>query len=70
MKVEILEECLKETINGEHRTFCKEDVTNIPDNIGINWCQLGWAKDLSGDVKTEERVPGVSKVKVDNVLQK
>lgn len=65
MKVEILEERLSsDGFVGE-----KGDRFTVPDDVGHQWCQLGWVKDMSGVVATGERKPGASKINVQNIEQ-
>ena len=46
MKVEILEEVLK----AKGATYERGDRITVDDERGKRWCELGWAKDLSGAV--------------------
>ena len=51
MKVEILENKLSsDGFLGE-----LGDRFTVPDEVGMKWCSLGWAKDLSGSIPTGER---------------
>lgn len=52
MKVEILENRLSsDGFVGE-----LGDRFTVPDDVGAMWCAAGWAKDLSGQVATGNRV--------------
>jgi len=62
MKVEILEEVLK----AKGATYERGDRITVDDERGKRWCELGWAKDLSGAVATGERKPGAVKLNVAN----
>jgi len=64
MKIEILE-----LFKDGGQTFQKDEVRVVSKPDGERYCSLGWAKDVSGKVKTGERKPGVSDLKIDNVAQ-
>ena len=55
MKIEAIENFQ----SGDYR-LTAGDVVTVPDEMGVRWCALGWAKDTSGAVPTgERRVLGV-----------
>lgn len=58
MKVEILEERLrsKDRETGHHYVLERGDRVTVSDATGRKWCAAGWAKDLSGECPTGERV--------------
>lgn len=60
IKVEILEDTLKDTIAGIAITLHKGDQVSVDREIAKYWCRLGWAKDIKGKIKTGERIPGAS----------
>jgi hypothetical protein len=63
MKVEILENRLSsDGFVGE-----LGDRFTVPEDVGIRWCGLGWARDLSGAVATGERKVINAELKVDNI---
>jgi len=63
MKVEILENRLSsDGFVGE-----LGDRFTVPEYVGVKWCGLGWAKDLSGAVATGERKVINAELKVDNI---
>lgn len=43
------------------------DRFTVPDDIGLAWCSLGWAKDLSGAVATGERKVIGSELSIQNI---
>lgn len=69
MKIEVLEERLRSTDpeTGEHYNLEEGDRVTVSDACGREWCKHGWAKDLSGDVETGERVVRGVTVQPDNV---
>lgn len=67
MKVKILEESIKHEIDSTIQVFEKDEVRSVPDNVGEYFCGLGWAEDVSGQVKTGERsTTNRATLKVDN----
>jgi hypothetical protein len=52
MKVEILE--VKLSSHGYYAEAA--DRLTVPDDVGMTWCQNGWAKDLSGQINPSDRV--------------
>lgn len=64
MKVEILENRLSsDGFVGE-----LGDRFTVPDDVGAMWCAAGWAKDLSGQVTTGERVVINAALNVQNIV--
>lgn len=64
MKVEILENRLSsDGFVGE-----LGDRFTVPDDVGSMWCAAGWAKDLSGQVATGERVVINASLNVQNII--
>jgi len=64
MKIEILENRLSsDGFVGE-----LGDRFTVPDEVGAHWCSLGWAKDLSGQVATGERVVINASLNVQNIV--
>jgi len=55
MKVKILSESIKHEIDGVLQVFNKDEIRSVPNNVGEYFCQLGWAEDTSGQIKTGER---------------
>lgn len=52
MKVEILENKL-----SSHGYYAEiGDRLTVPEEVGIDWCKNGWAKDLSGLISSTDRV--------------
>jgi hypothetical protein len=50
MKIEALED-----IRSGNYLLTAGDIITVPDEEGAHWCEMGWAKDTSGDVPTGER---------------
>jgi len=64
MKVEILENKLSsDGFFGE-----LGDRFTVPDEVGVKWCSLGWAKDLSGTIPTGDRKVINAQLDVQNVI--
>jgi len=51
MKVEIESEIL----SSDGHSLEKGDRVNVSHDVGSKWCRHGWAKDMSGKVKTGAR---------------
>ena len=60
MQVKITEDRLKDTdeVSGQSFSLGKGDTVTVSDTCGKRWCHYGWAKDVSGQHPTGERVPG------------
>lgn len=50
MRVEALE-----NIKSENFILTQGDTVTVPDELGVRWCAMGWAKDTSGTIPTGER---------------
>jgi len=66
MKVEITEARLStaDPATGQHYQLEAGDAITVPDALGKQWCDLGWAKDVSGDYPSQERKPGAQALTV------
>lgn len=51
MKIEVTEKSLKDA----GYALVEGDSITVPDDVGKEWCRLGWAKDVAGKVPTGER---------------
>lgn len=60
MRVEITEKSLKDA----GMVLSDGDRVTVPAEVGRRWCELGWAKDRDGKVKSGDRVPGVAALQV------
>lgn len=60
VRVEILEETLKDTIAGNAITLHRGDKISVDKDIASYWCGQGWARDTSGKIKTASRSPGAA----------
>lgn len=72
MKIEVLEDRLRsvDPETGERYNLEKGDRVTVSDACGAQWCALGWAEDMAGEVETGERKPGVARLDVHNAAHK
>ena len=70
MKVEITEARLSsaDPETGQHYRLEAGDAITVPDALGKQWCDLGWAKDVSGDYPSQERKPGAQALSVSKTV--
>jgi hypothetical protein len=64
MKIEVLEKFIVDGV-----IFEAGEVRVVSDEAGAEYCSLGWASDVDGNVATQERKPGAQTLVPEKVVQ-
>ena len=64
MKINVLEKFIVDGV-----VFEEGEVRVVSDSAGNEYCELGWASDVDGNVETKPRKPGAQTLSPEKVVQ-